>query len=242
MPTSREVNSVFLIIFSLIFILNIIINTFYCFSFHYNNICISLIPVIIFALFFLIFKRKNSIALITISSILAFLFMVMVFFNFIVMAFNDGTTVITDIGSYNKVMRIYNYPSAKVVSHFPKTIPSYAKDISFFQIPQFLQGGDEIYLAYSVSNEEFNALTKEYKDKAKHIVSSKGEIDSLGNKVYIPGGVYTTLNINLNEKNDFSIFIIDSVPYEPGNWNHGKSYGTAINKTTGFVLYWFENW
>ena len=74
MITSRKVNFGFLIFFSLISTFFIIMNTFYCFSFHFTNVCISLVPVIIFSLVLFAFKRKEGTAIIVMSSILTVFF------------------------------------------------------------------------------------------------------------------------------------------------------------------------
>lgn len=218
----------------------------FCRVFHWGNIFAAFLPFLIIS--FMLYQRnkggiKDKPSKILLGVLIP-IFIISYGINFIVLIFNETLTEIDNPKSYSKILRIYNYKKNNEISHFPSKINKDMKGITFVEHPPFLQGGGIIYLSYIDSSDNIVNLETEFNKKSKYILVKDSEYDKLRDKINIPNKVFETLeakrsSITLDE---LKIFIIDSAPYKEKDWNHGTSYGFAINTKTNRVVYWYERW
>lgn len=142
----------------------------------------------------------------------------------------EGTT---DAGQYKEMLWAWGYPS-KSMCHFPCRIPKDAKNISFREHPQFLQGGSRFLLMYETTAEDMQSYRKKYEPLAKAVLPA-GEWKAYEGDYYVPSGVVMD-DRELTE--DFEVILLDGTPFE----NHGYSYGLAVNENTNEILFFREVW
>jgi len=65
---------------------------------------------------------------------------------------DSATEVNKDLGKYEEV--VTEWETLELVDHFPRPIPSNAKNLSFSSFPGFLQGGAHIYLGMELPESE----------------------------------------------------------------------------------------
>lgn len=206
--------------------------SFCCINRYILECFVVLIPVImLLRLRFLLYnnKIKNSIAIISMIGILI-VFVVMVSCGVLYICLRDGTTEITNKEEYS---RLLNLESKELVYYFPNKILKEHKEVQFYYIPQFLQGGMKMKLEFKASKEEIDSYIDKYKGDYIDIINllehTQDELKEFG--IYSYG-------INLNEaREDVTIYLIIS---EPGN--HGKLAFIAVNNEHTEILFQAERW
>jgi hypothetical protein len=131
------------------------------------------------------------------------------------------------------------------VKHFPNTIPNSSKDVHIAYSPAFSQGGSFFQLRLKQSPEKIKQLLSQYKSVAKHQYRG-GNTNDHANQ---PNGVPTTFFYTGETSTDafppgYEILVLDAQDKgTPGfKWNHGNSYGVAIDSSTSEIVYWSEKW
>ena len=170
----------------------------------------------------------------------------LVFWGFLTLAvemFDSATTEVTNVRRYDVVLN--DWSNSDLVGHFPRPIPSDAKDVKFSFLPGFLQGGAHIQLRYSVSPDTISDLHSRFsKMKTKSFIGGDKN-GHMNMKEGMPTTFfYTSGSDNHEFPDDYEIMIFDQVLKEEDkpNWNHGQSHGVAISKKRNEVIYWAESW
>ena len=177
-------------------------------------------------------EELTKIASSVITVLLAVIFSTVMFFGVLFISIDAATTSTTDIDRYERVLRLTGYPEGFLTKHFPDEIPADARDIVFHYNPAFLQGGEEIRLQYKTNQELINDYVSIFSTNSKW-VGKPG--DSEAGRQGIITGV-----IDLSE--DFTIYLIDSEPYKPDNWNHGKLSLVAISEESSTIIFYADDW
>jgi len=229
-----------MILSAFFFIVVIYFAIIYMRHFLWGNVLFCTLPLILFGSVFMLrvcdkISKKVSVV---INIILIFVLSVAMFLNGIWMLFADLAEPTTNVHKYAKVLKIYHYPRSKYIKHFPKEIPCHAKNISFWENPQFLQGGSRILLMYETTPMEIEEYRDRYSQQAQ-IVLPKGKKEFVTNEYYVIS-IDDVLGKKLTD--DFEIIILESKPYQEANWNHGYTYGLAINDITNEILFFSEKW
>ena len=173
-----------------------------------------------------------------ITGILVISLTVVMFFQLIHLMVDAGTTSVTDIDKFERVLRLKNHGENMRISHFPKEIPVNTQNIEFFYSPAFLQGGEHMFLKYEISSQYIEQLAEEYSS----IAQWSGPSDNL-----------TIQNYGIDDRSfyfigydqlpeGFTVYVLDSEPYKTGDWNHGYSYGLAVSTSQGIVIYFSLTW
>lgn len=188
--------------------------------------------------FFTVKEKLKIGASSVITVILIFLLGFGSLFAFIFLAFDAAITVTTDIGKYERVLNLKGYPENSLIKYFPDKIPDNAKNVVFRYNPPFFQGGENFGLKFETDLDSINSYIDEFSQKAKLMgKASNNEIEKNG----ISSSKFNTLSY-MNLPEDFTIYLIDSKPYEPNNWNHGKLTLVAISKQKSEIIFLAENW
>ena len=214
----------------------IIFSILYMRHFLWVNVLICAFPLVFFGLIFAlcIFDKIGKKTCIIVNVVLIFVLGVTMFFNGIWMLFADSVEHTTNVREYSKVLRIYNYPHSSSMKHFPSEIPFHAENISFWENPQFLQGGSRVLLMYKTTQTEIAAYRKEYSEQAQ-IILPAGKKEKLTDKYVIP-----SIDVMNNKElvDDFEVIILGGTPFA----NHGYTYGLATNDITNEILFFSERW
>jgi hypothetical protein len=152
--------------------------------------------------------------------------------------------IVTDTSSYAAI-RNKLFSNGYPVEHFPQTIPQGAKDIHIAYSPGFLQGGSFFQLRLKQSPEQIKQLLSQYKSVARH--QYKG--GSTNDHANLPNGVPTTFFYTSETSAEsfppsYEILVLEAQDRgSPGfKWNHGDSYGVAIDSSASEIVYWSEQW
>lgn len=115
------------------------------------------VPFVCFGIitFFTVTEKLKIVASSAITGILIFV----LGFAIVFMSIELATTVTTDIGKYERVLKLTHYPNNPLTKYFPGKIPSNTKNIVFSYNPAFLQGGENFDLKFEMDS-EFNELSK----------------------------------------------------------------------------------
>lgn len=145
-------------------------------------------------------------------------------------AYLDGTS---DVGEYRAMLWQNGYPS-KSMCHFPKKIPKEAKNVSFWENPQFLQGSFRMLLMYETTEKDIAKYRKKYEPLALAVIPA-GEQKAFRQDYYMPD-----ISVMEGRKltDDFEVILLDGTPIG----NHGYSRGLAVNEKTNEILFFREIW
>lgn len=159
----------------------------------------------------------------------------------------------TDISRYPEI-RGSSEPDNPLMAHFPRDIPSYAKNVKFYHVPGFLQGGTIVQLRMQLPAEEIAALKAKFQPKAKRQYIPNGTNNSPKTENSPDGSVITyeypfyTGEFSAGDPvptfpEDYAIYVLEDTQGPPEyDWNHPESYGVAINETTLEIVYWMDDW
>ena len=150
---------------------------------------------------------------------------------------------VTDLSQYSDILS--ESGEHEQLNHFPSQVPPEAIFAKFHFHPRVFQGSTVLQLRLGLSSDAINDLWEKYSELAKYSCSA----DDVNDNVIFEGEVPTTSFLTSDsESYDFpstyEILIIDAVPLGKANfeWNHGISYGVAIDVENLEILYWYEDW
>lgn len=234
----------------------IILLVHYLFLFYELNFCtinthlvgtlIIFIPITLIIISYILAKKEklnaNVLLVFTISFIVIFL--VLNFFIFIVISFEEAISYENNPLRYKHIYNIAGY--SRYTYQFPNEIPNELlqnNKVQFFYCPQFLQGSFNMELVLEMSNEEIDNYISKYKNKVRKVIEVNDDISSL----------YGTYGINeprwLFEYktweeflNGCKIYLLESKSYKPNNWNHGYVAYMAKNEKLEKLLLVTEVW
>jgi len=159
-------------------------------------------------------------------------------FALVFISFDTATTETTDVGKYQRVLQLSDYPNNELIKCFPSEIPYNAKDIVFRYHPAFLQGGEVFLLKFVTDTESTENYSKEFSQKSKWVGKSN-DSEAAENGIFT--GIFYDLGYT-DLPEDFSIYLIDSKSYKPNNWNHGVITLIAISKQRKEIIFYAEIW
>ena len=153
----------------------------------------------------------------------------------------NKVTDVSDINSYEKVLKYEKYPNNKKIAHFPSTIPNEASNKEFNQWGVLGSDDSGMILTYSLNKNEIES--QEFKDiiqNAKFKISSKTGLDEIGQKLYVPQVVYNTLGLtdDKNSSSDFETYILDASDMDGESSRMLYSYGIIIDNNSNNITYY----
>ncbi len=152
--------------------------------------------------------------------------------------------IVNNVKSYREVRE--RWSNQALIKHFPTQIPADAKNVRFVYSPGSMQAGNILQLRLKQPQAKIAALLSEYK-KVTKVKYRGGNSNEHVNK---PNGVPTTFFHTSNDTTDnsfpFNYEILVLGVSDRGSkdfkWNHGNSYGVAINRQAEEIVYWVEEW
>lgn len=232
---------IFTIILFCIGVFNSVYNFYGCKEFYMLSIIIGFIPFTVLIIRNTIAQSKKNIKYYSIvTPTLIGVFIAIMFLNVIVIKILDLNYINTDVGDYQKFLRLNNYSNNKYIKHFPKEVPENANKIEFREEDGFTK---KFSLSYILEPEqiklvESNANKREHKEIIKNYEQSMETMQQFN----IPKEVLRILEIKDNEEKttNFKIYLIETTDVE--YLTHGYSYGVGINFNNNRVIYFSNKW
>lgn len=160
----------------------------------------------------------------------------------------DATAEVTDVREYQTILTQHWDSWTDLARHFPRPIPSDAKDVRFSYVPAFLQGGAHVQLRYHAAPATISELYTRFSGKTTKSFTGGDTTVHMNMKDGMPTTFfYTSGSANREFPDDYEVMAFDDVLKEkerpPGfYWNHGHSHGVAISKKRNEIIYWAESW
>lgn len=163
-------------------------------------------------------------------------------------AFNSNNQVrtIQDPSRYQEI-RHKLWLNQNQVRHFPNHIPPNSSEVRLAYSRGLLQGQKNNFfqLRLKLPEQQVKELHNQYKAIAKHRYIG-GNTNDHANP---PHGVPTTFFYTSNSQEDsfpnsYEILVLGANDRSASNfkWNHGDSYGVAIDLSASQIVYWAEEW
>jgi hypothetical protein len=154
------------------------------------------------------------------------------------------TETITKTSRYGEI-RHQLWSNQTLVKHFPTEIPPNALDVRIAYSPAHLQGGRFFQLRLKQPPYKIQKLLSQYRNIAKYKYQG-GDTNTHSNQTH---GVPTTFFYTSDSQQEsfpstYEILILDAHNKGSHNfkWNHGDSYGVAIDSSASEIVYWVEQW
>lgn len=198
---------------------------------------VLIIPVIVFgiALYRKYKYRTNKNARSNINWFTTFAILLLPFYYFLTLFFLGIESATTDVTNY-KYYKDFMYEELYEV--FPKKIPKNAKNISFYHIDPFLQGGEINSLSYKDNSLSQKIVDEKYKSKSIWIGTTQNkeipeavDVDNLLERISIDG-----------KKENFTIYVNYARCDDSGYCNHGEYILVAYNDITKEIIFKQEHW
>ncbi|MBW4616127.1 MAG: hypothetical protein KME21_23205 [Desmonostoc vinosum HA7617-LM4] len=146
--------------------------------------------------------------------------------------------VITDISRYREI-RNQLWSNNEQLKHFPSDISTDNKSASIAYSPGYFQ------VRVKQTPEKIQKLLKQYKNIAKHKYRGGDTNDHINQ----PHGVPTTFFYTSDSDEEsfpstYEILVLNAQDRGRSGfkWNHGNSYGVAIDSSASEIVYWAEQW
>jgi hypothetical protein len=148
----------------------------------------------------------------------------------------------TDISCYAEIRD--SFEGSILIQHFPEVIPSDATEVKLEYLPRLMQGGSHFQLRLKLPSNQIEGLYSHFDAIAKLRCMGCETIHDT-RLVEVPTTFfYTSDTDDVSFPESYEILVLDA---QPGGspefeWNHGHSYGVAIDISASEAVYWFEYW
>ncbi|MCV3214694.1 hypothetical protein OGM63_14415 [Plectonema radiosum NIES-515] len=155
----------------------------------------------------------------------------------------DYTETITNTTRYGEI-RQKIWSNKEQIKHFPQEIPEDATNLRLAYFPGFSQGGSYFQLRMKQSPEKIKKVLLKYREIAKHKYKGGNTNDHANLPKGVPTTFFYTSDVQESFPTTYEILVLDAENKgTPGfKWNHGDSYGVAIDSSASEIVYWAEAW
>lgn len=158
---------------------------------------------------------------------------------------NTGAAqIVTDTLRYPEI-RNYKWSDPNLIKHFPVSIPANAKAVHLAYSPGFMQGSSFFQIRFQQPPEKIEKLLSQYSKSALYKYQGGDTNDHINQ----PHGVPTTFFYTSGSGDEsfpktYQILVLKAQDQGISGfkWNHGHSYGVAIDSTASEIVYWVEKW
>jgi hypothetical protein len=156
---------------------------------------------------------------------------------------------VTDIQQYNEIRHHYWRDRDYLLQHFPETIPPEATDVQMYYVST-LVGGNAFQLRFTLPPTETEKLLRHYRANRIDTVDLAANgftetQDQLGQAQHIPTTHFYTSgtdNVQFPAAYEMIVLYAEASGSEENIWNHGASYGVAVDQVAANIVYWVEDW
>lgn len=151
--------------------------------------------------------------------------------------------IVTDTSRYKEI-RYQLWSSQDEIKHFPTEVSAGVENVRLAYSPGSSQTGSYFQVRLKKSSAQIQQLLSQYRKLAKHRYIG-GDTNVHAN---LPNGVPTTFFYTSEAAESFppsyEIVVLNAEDKgRPGfKWNHGNSYGVAIDTSASEIIYWAEKW
>ena len=144
-----------------------------------------------------------------------------------------GPSPVTELDQYSEILE--SFADTPSIRHFPIKIPADVSEAYLYYHPGFLQGGTVFQLRLQLPKEQILVEKERWLAQAIDI-SEYGSIPLRGLRAGHEAGIQMP--------ETFELIWLGAEPAGQGNyeWNHGSTYGVAIDEVNSEIVYWFEWW
>lgn len=157
---------------------------------------------------------------------------------------NSETKIITDTSRYQEI-RQQLWSNNDYIQHFPHDLPDEVENIRIAYYSGQPPEGSFFQLRLKHSPDKIQKLLSQYQSIAKHQYKG-GSTNDHANQ---PNGVPTTFFYTSDTSREtfpatYKILVLDAKDSGKSGfkWNHGVSYGVAIDSSASEIVYWAEKW
>jgi hypothetical protein len=150
---------------------------------------------------------------------------------------------ITDVARYSEIHK--GFEGSALVRHFPEAIPADATNMRLDYLPRLMQGGCHLQLRLELPLKQVVDLRAHFVAIAKHQFHGGDTNDHANLSEGVPTTFfYTSGTDDRSFPSTYEIFVLDAQPGGSSEfeWNHGQSYGVAIDVSASEIVYWLEYW
>lgn len=187
-------------------------------------------------------KQDGSHPLLTGYSVIMFVVMfgLMMLIAVPCMLIHDAVAVVTDAGSYERVIKLSCFQH-DLIADFPDKLPKDAEDAKLYYSPFAIgQGGQEIAVGFRASTDTIDGYLNRFSQEASWIGT---ESDAAATRHGVYSGEFSCLEGSVSGlTEDFKVYVISGKPYRSGDWNHGEISLVAISEEKSEILFWASNW
>lgn len=165
---------------------------------------------------------------------------------FLKTAFNNHSEsqLITDISQYQQIRQQLSSDNEHI-QHFPHQLPVGAENIRFAYYSGNATTASFLQLRFKYSSETIQKLLSQYQHLAQHHYRGGNTNDHVNQKNGVPTTFFYTSDGGMESfPPSYEILVLDAQDQgKPGfKWNHGHSYGVAIDISAAEIVYWAEKW
>lgn len=161
-----------------------------------------------------------------ISLLFSIVFVITSLYGLRILSFEAARIDTSNLENYERVLRLSN---ESLTEHFPKKIPSDAKNVEMIHRSPFVQAGEKFQLSFQGDAEEIKDYQKTFEKEAIKV----GTIKEIEEQM-----VFDHSAISFNSL----VYLFVSEPYEANNWNHGKYSLAAIDEQNHEIIFLMEDW
>ena len=143
----------------------------------------------------------------------------------------------TELSKYEE--RIQSADSHPTLQHFPRDIPTNAAHVSYYYRPRLGQGGSAFQLRYVLPAEELENVRDMHVSEATFVF-----LGSSSNPPIPPPSLFAGHESGVRFPESYEIIVLgaEALGKEGHEWNHGFSYGVAVDVGSSEIVYWQEDW
>ncbi|GAB1545426.1 hypothetical protein NUACC21_81020 [Scytonema sp. NUACC21] len=152
--------------------------------------------------------------------------------------------IVTDISRY-KDIRHQLWSNQAQIKHFPTEIPTDASVVRVAYSSGALEGNRYFQLRLKRSPQQIQNLLSQYTSIAKHQYQGGNTNDHANQAKGVPTTFFYTSD---SQEESFppssKVLVLGAQDRGSSNfrWNHGESFGVAIDSSTSEIVYWVEEW
>lgn len=157
----------------------------------------------------------------------------------------DSVVVSSSSNQNYQDIRHTTWSNQALINHFPAIIPSEAEDARVIYYSGSSDYGRIFQLQMKLPEAEIEKALSRYRDMAKYKYEGGDANDHMNQE----DGVHTTFLYNTNLQGNtfpstYEILVLNANNRGSSDfpWNHGDSYGVAINNSNSEIVYWAEEW
>lgn len=150
---------------------------------------------------------------------------------------------VTDPARYEEI--IAEFDDHPALQHFPASVPANSSFVRLHFHPALFQGGSVLQLKVSLPPDEVQSLYSVFARQALYVIPSNTMNDPLFEDPEIPRHrdlTADTESTSLREGFELLVLGAEDLGSKDAPWNHGVTYGVAVDRASSQVVYWYEDW